>query len=175
MKVICFGDSNTYGYDPRSYFGGRFEENWVSLLGEKTGWQMYNQGMNGREIPAAAVSFPPDTDLLIMMLGTNDLLQGNSPETAARRMEAFLTGISIDRKKMILIAPPPLTMGEWVSDDGLIERSGQLTACYESLAGRLGIRFLDAGSWDIPLCFDGVHFTQEGHYRFAQNLAEQLR
>ena len=24
MKVICFGDSNTYGYDPRSYFGGRY-------------------------------------------------------------------------------------------------------------------------------------------------------
>ena len=23
MNVICFGDSNTYGYDPRSYLGGR--------------------------------------------------------------------------------------------------------------------------------------------------------
>ena len=22
MNVICFGDSNTYGYDPRSYLGG---------------------------------------------------------------------------------------------------------------------------------------------------------
>ena len=25
MKVICFGDSNTYGYDPRGYLGGRYE------------------------------------------------------------------------------------------------------------------------------------------------------
>ena len=25
MNVICFGDSNTYGYDPRSYFGGRYD------------------------------------------------------------------------------------------------------------------------------------------------------
>lgn len=24
MKVICYGDSNTYGYDPRSYIGGRY-------------------------------------------------------------------------------------------------------------------------------------------------------
>ena len=25
MNVICFGDSNTYGYDPRSYLGGRYD------------------------------------------------------------------------------------------------------------------------------------------------------
>ena len=24
MKVICFGDSNTFGYDPRSWFGSRY-------------------------------------------------------------------------------------------------------------------------------------------------------
>lgn len=24
MKVICFGDSNTYDYDPRSVFGWRY-------------------------------------------------------------------------------------------------------------------------------------------------------
>ena len=34
MKVICFGDSNTYGYDPRSYFGGRYDADirWVDIL-----------------------------------------------------------------------------------------------------------------------------------------------
>ena len=25
MKVICYGDSNTYGYDPRSWLGGRYD------------------------------------------------------------------------------------------------------------------------------------------------------
>ena len=31
MNVICFGDSNTYGYDPRSYLGGRYDPDsrWV--------------------------------------------------------------------------------------------------------------------------------------------------
>ena len=76
MKVICFGDSNTYGYDPRSYFGGRYDADsrWVDILAAETGWEIRNMGQNGKEIPLIAPDFPTDTDLLIVMLGTNDLL-----------------------------------------------------------------------------------------------------
>ena len=24
QKILCYGDSNTYGYDPRAYLGGRY-------------------------------------------------------------------------------------------------------------------------------------------------------
>ena len=98
MNVICFGDSNTYGYDPRGYFGGRYEADnrWVDILAAETGWTISNMGQNGREIPSAAPTFPADTDLLIVMLGTNDLLQGRSPEQAAERLERFLVCISLD-------------------------------------------------------------------------------
>ena len=44
MKVICFGDSNTYGYDPRGPFGSRYDRPWPDLLAELTGWQVINQG-----------------------------------------------------------------------------------------------------------------------------------
>lgn len=85
MKVICFGDSNTYGYDPRDYFGGRYDavSRWVDILATETGWTISNMGQNGREIPSAAPAFPIDTDLLIVMLGPNDLLQGRSREQTA--------------------------------------------------------------------------------------------
>ena len=78
MNVICFGDSNTYGYDPRGYFGGGYGADcrWVDILVAETGWDISNMGQSGREIPVAAPAFPVDTDLLIVMLGTNDLLQG---------------------------------------------------------------------------------------------------
>lgn len=76
MKVICFGDSNTYGYDPRDHFGGRYnaDSRWVDILAAKTGWTVLNMGQNGREISSTAPAFAADTDLLIIMLGTNDLL-----------------------------------------------------------------------------------------------------
>ena len=177
MKVICFGDSNTYGYDPRSYFGGRYDADsrWVDILAAETGWTVRNMGQNGREIPPSAPDFPTDTDLLIIMLGTNDLLQGRSPEQAAERLERFLAGITLDRSRILLIAPPPVTLGEWVPSPQLIDDSHAFARLCQALAEQMGIRFADAGKWDISLTYDGVHFTEQGHKAFAAGLLEELR
>lgn len=53
MRVCCFGDSNTYGYDPRSFLGGRYaaENRWVDILQSKTGWEIINQGMTAGDPP----------------------------------------------------------------------------------------------------------------------------
>ena len=177
MNIICFGDSNTYGYDPRGYFGGRYGADcrWVDILASETGWDIYNMGQNGREIPSVAPAFPADTDLLIVMLGTNDLLQGRSPEQAIERLERFLSGISLKRNKILLIKPPPMAMGEWMPIPQLIEDSRTFARLCQVLAERLGIRFADAGKWDIPLAYDGVHFTEQGHKAFAAGLLEELK
>ena len=177
MKIICFGDSNTYGYDPRGYFGGRYaaDSRWVDILATATGWTVHNMGQNGREIPSAAPAFPADIDLLIIMLGTNDLLQGCSPEQADERLERFLSGIPVDRSKILLIAPPPVTLGAWVPSVKLIDDSRTFARLCQILAERMGIRFADAGKWDIPLAYDGVHFTEQGHKAFAARLLEELK
>ena len=177
MNIICFGDSNTYGYDPRGYFGGRYDgdSRWVDILASETGWTVSNMGQNGREIPSAAPVFPEDTDLLIIMLGTNDLLQGRSPEQAAEKLNRFLSGISLDRNKILLIAPPPVQLGAWVPNQQLIDDSRTFAQLCQTLAEHLGIRFADAGKWDIPLAYDGVHFTEQGHKTFAAELLEELK
>ena len=177
MKVICFGDSNTYGYDPRGYFGGRYDADsrWVDILAAETGWTVCNMGQNGREIPSAAPAFPADTDLLIVMLGTNDLLQGCSPEQAAERLERFLSGIPLNRSKILLIAPPPVALGAWVPSAKLINDSRTFARLCQTSAEQLGIRFADAGRWNIPLAYDGVHFTEQGHKAFAAGLLEELK
>ena len=177
MNIICFGDSNTYGYDPRSYFGGRYDADsrWVDILAEKTDWTICNMGQNGREIPSSAPPFPADTDLLIVMLGTNDLLHGRSPEQAAGRLERFLSGISLERSKLLLIAPPPMTLGAWVPNPQFIDDSRTFARLCQALAEQLGTRFADAGKWDIPLAYDGVHFTERSHRAFAAGLLEELR
>lgn len=177
MTVICFGDSNTYGYDPRSYFGGRYDADsrWVDILASETGWTIYNMGENGREIPGTAPAFPADTDLLIVMLGVNDLLQGRSPAQAAERLEQFFSGITLDRSKILLIAPPPVTRGAWVPSQQLIDDSHSFAQLCQALAERMGIRFADAGKWNISFAYDGVHFTEQGHKAFAAGLLEVLK
>ena len=174
MKIICFGDSNTYGYDPRGYFGGQYDHPWPEILSEKLGCTVGNWGENGRGIPARAVDFPEETDLLIIMLGTNDLLQFWLPEAACEKMERFLESLTLNRKKVLLIAPPSMKLGEWVPDQNLIDDSIALAKCYKALAERLGVRFVDAGEWNIPLTYDGVHLTEEGHRAFAKGLLEYL-
>ena len=177
MNVTCFGDSNTYGYDSRGYFGGRYDPDsrWVDILAEETGWTVRNLGENGREIPTSAPDFPADTDFLIVMLGTNDLLQGRSPEQAAARLERFLSDISLDRSKLLLIALPPVKRGAWVPNQQLIDDSRTFAQHCHALAAQMGIRFADAGKWDIPLAYDGVHFTEQGHRAFAAELLEELK
>lgn len=177
MNVICFGDSNTYGYDPRGYFGGRYDagSRWVDILAEETGWTVCNMGQNGREIPAAAPTFPAGTDLLIVMLGINNLLQGQSPEQAAERLERFLAAIPLDQNKILLIAPPPVSLGAWVPSPQLIDESRAFARLCQALAEQLGILFADAGRWDIPLAYDGVHFTEQSHKAFAAGLLEELK
>lgn len=177
MKVICFGDSNTYGYDPRGYLGGRYEagNRWVDILATETGWTVCNMGQNGRETLSAAPAIPIDTDLLIVMLGVNDLLQGRNPEQAAERLERFLSGIPLDRSKILLIAPPPVTLGAWVPSAKLIDDSRTFAQLCQALAERMGIRFADASKWNISLAYDGVHFTEQGHKAFAVGILEELK
>ena len=172
MNILCYGDSNTLGFDPRSFFGDLYERPWPVILSEHPALQVRTDAACGREIPKGRVVFPKDTELLILMLGTNDLLQGADAEEAARHMERFLPTVS--GPEVFLIAPPPLRRGEWVSDERLIARSCRLAEEYRLLAQDRGIRFLDASGWDIPLAFDGVHFTEEGHRRFAENLMKHI-
>lgn len=168
MKLICFGDSNTWGYDPADRSGEHYVRRWTDILAALSGWTVINEGVNGREVPDEPASIPADTDLFLVMLGTNDLLQLDTPEAAAERMETFLSGA--DPKKAVLIAPPAMVWGEWVQDQELIDDSVRMASLYEALAGRLGIPFVNAGAWNVPLCFDGVHFTEAGQEVFARGL-----
>ena len=184
MRVLCFGDSNTWGYDPRSYFGGRYpaEDRWTDRLARETGWEVLNAGDNGREIPRWAAEFRLVRDLLnrrapdrlIVLLGSNDLLQGADVPAVAARMEAFLTALDFPMAHILLLAPPPMVPGAWVTELRLTEQSALLGECYRALAQRLGISFADAGAWGVELLFDGVHFSPAGHRAFAAGVAGAL-
>ena len=181
MKILCFGDSNTYGYDPRSYFGSQYpaQHRWVDLLAQKLSCKAVNAGENGREIPRREgelqcfdlmLSNQKPLDLLIIMLGGNDLLQGNSVDAVAQRMENFLTGIPLEKSQIVLIGPPRMKPGAWITDDRLLEDCVRLNTAYGTIAEKLGVRFVDSIDWDIEVTFDGVHYSEQGHMAFAEQL-----
>ena len=181
MKILCFGDSNTYGYDPRSYFGGQYpaQHRWVDLLAQKMGCKVVNAGENGREIPRREgelqrfdlmLSNQKPLDLLLVMLGGNDLLQGNFVEAVAQRMESFLTRIPLEKTKIVLIGPPRMKPGAWITDNRLLEDCVRLNVAYRTVTEKLGVRFVDATGWDIDVTYDGVHYSEKGHQIFAENL-----
>lgn len=179
MKILCIGDSNTYGYDPRSYFGSRYpaEVRWTDRL---TGHEVINRGVNGMTVPRehsrqAGLIRLHDPDLVTVMLGTNDLCSGLSAEQIADRMGRFLGSLASSGKPILLISPPILEFGEWVMDDDVLEESQNLGEQYRKLAAERGCLFADAGEWDIDISFDGVHFSPEGHAVFAQKMEELLK
>lgn len=189
-RLLCYGDSNTYGYDPRSYLGGRYPESvrWTALL-RGYGWDVINRGENGRciprgdgEIKAAVQSLcREEADILTVMLGSNDLLQPSCPSAkeCAVRMERFLAALLHadgweKSREILLIAPPPMALGTWVQDEKTIAASRRLAECYENTAQLLGIGFADAGGWGVDLAYDGVHFSETGHLAFAKGIQQTL-
>lgn len=185
MRVLCLGDSNTYGFDPRAYFGGRYPEKdrWVNILAQKTGWEVQNAGENGLEIPRRAydlcvyrqfVSSCLPLDRVVVMLGYNDLLQGAEVPEVLARMERFLEALPVAREKILLVAPPLMRLGPWVTEERTLAASRELNRRYRPLAQRMGTAFADAGQWNIELTYDNVHFSEAGHRAFAEGICPVL-
>ena len=184
MKILCFGDSNTYGFDPRSYFGGRYDTGkpWVDILAAKTNYEIENAGQNGLAIPHYEYEIDiykkiftnKSPDLLVIMLGSNDLLQGLSAKAVSARMSGFLSKLGIEKSKILLISPPAFTSGAWIPDEKTLDYSALLANFYSELSLKHCCHFVDSNQWKIPLCYDGVHFTEAGHKIFAENLYQKL-
>lgn len=134
--IICFGDSNTHGYN--SAGGGRFteEERWPCLLGKYLGdsYRIIEEGLEGRttvfEDPlfeglcGLSAIFPclmthKPVDLLIIMLGTNDTKERfhATPANIAKGLERLTRKAQSVREAwrtvphILLIAPPPIEEG----------------------------------------------------------------
>ena len=189
--ILCFGDSNTWGFDPRSFIGDRMPDDvlWTNLLERKTGWHVENHGQNGRQIPSSEheliwarklLDDMPDQAAQVwfwIMLGTNDLLvhEDFTAEDVIARMRTFLEAIMGHPNvrsgcvKLRLISPPPMKRGAWADQERLVTESARLGKLEGELANDLGIAFTEAGL--LPLLYDGVHLSEEGHRAFAELMA----
>ncbi len=202
--ILCFGDSNTHGYNGETH--GRFgwDKRWTGILARRLGpdWLLTEEGLCGRTtglpgkgerhqnpVPYLApciLSHSP-LDLIVVMLGTNDTKAEYhaSPEEITQSMRKLIQRIKAyarlqeEKCAILLVSPVPMDSRAVVSGGSFtgqsVENSRQLPSLYRELARQLGIHFLDAGQAGVSLCSDGCHLSEEGHRQFAEALEEKIR
>jgi len=184
--VICIGDSNTYGYDPRSFLGGRYANPWPALLENELGCRVINLGENGREIPHMKYQIEAmdywieenadagQTDLIfLVMLGSNDILNicDDHVATVGKRMSAYIEHLKDKYSSRVILICPPVISAFGPDLDCTCK---QIFRLFKETASEKQIEFLDTNEWDIPIGYDGVHFTEEGHRIMSERLSEIL-
>ncbi len=203
MKVLCFGDSNTWGYDPGS--GSRLGKPWTSVLQELLpSDKIVTDGMCGRtshgELPTITGSdgrkaffrrYTNDSfrvDWLILMLGSNDMANyfsdreaSDTAEALRRYIQAFRSAPTHANANVLVIAPPPIgdavrthpIFGEYF-DERSIEKSRQLAAVLKIMAAEEQVSFLDAADVVQPSQIDGLHLTEPEHRKLAEAVCHVL-
>ena len=182
-RLVCYGDSNTYGYDAQDIFGGPLppEQRWTVQLGKLLGVEAVNCGLNGRTVPRWQRESEADLrlivrhapfDLLLIMLGTNDVCLGFDTADTASRMRLLLRTLRerITGCRVLLIAPPDVNCIE-AAEPYAFET---LAEHYKRIAEELDCYYLNLAGTEIDLAADGVHFSPEGHRQLAQILAETI-
>lgn len=134
-RILCFGDSNTWGYIP--VVGGRYDEHtrWPMRMAELLGsdYAVIEEGFNGRTcvcddpveggyksganyLPPCLMTHNP-LDVVIVMLGTNDAKArfGLTSATVGQAMTQLVKLIKIygmnaagETPRIIVTAPPPM-------------------------------------------------------------------
>ncbi len=203
--IVCLGDSNTHGYcaDPNDCadHGDRFNENerWTCLLQKHLGedYLVLEEGLSGRttvfpdalheSMDALSVCYSilmshEKVDLLIIMLGTNDVKErlGQNAACIAIGLERLiLKARSVPawggcEPNILVVCPPHI--GEGLFDEpmgkGCPEKSRVLAKYYKAKCDALGIPFLDAEGIAEFNQVDFMHLTRKGHANLAAKLAE---
>jgi lysophospholipase L1-like esterase len=191
--IVCFGDSNTYGFDQAT--SGRFAKSvrWPGVLaaemggaaevieeglnGRTTIWDdPYLDGRNGRTYLLPCLRSHAPVDVVVIMLGTNDtktIFGRSAAEIAAGAGAlgdiALASGCGPDgaAPKVLLVAPPgpgEVTERSEVWGFGEAKAKGErMPGLYRAVAAMAGVAFLDASTLVAADPADGVHLVAADH------------
>lgn len=201
-KVLCFGDSNTYGFVPKKCT--RYDKNtrWTGVLQALCGsdFSIIEGGCNNRtafvDNPAGVEQtgykilpeyFTKDYfDIVVLAIGINDLQLFFKPT-----LEEFEQGIEklikitkdlSPNAKIILVCPSKLDLAGIKSgvfsfqfDEISVEKSYHLPQIYKKLAEKYACELVDLNEIVKVSPLDGLHFSAESHKTIAENLYKNLK
>ena len=180
-QILCFGDSNTYGYKPDK--SGRFPwgVRWTSILAEKFGRDVnvIEEGLCGRTTifddvfrvgRKGSESFPA-------MLGTNDCktVYGATAGIIGKGVETLIEQVKNYSPDSDILLISPIYLGENVYKEGFdvefskesIQVSKNLEAVYEKIALKNNVHFLRAQDFVSCSEKDQEHLDAQAHKIFA--------
>jgi lysophospholipase L1-like esterase len=203
--ILCYGDSNTWGCipaggdEPTRRYGP--DERWPGVLRRDLGdgYWIVEEGLNGRTtvrddplepyrngraflMPCLMSHYP--LDLVVVMLGTNDLKWrfGVAPAEIAAGAGILVdeilrspTGRDGGSPQVLLVCPPPLA--RLIDEDfvGGPEKSRELAPHYAASAEARSCAFLDAGASITSSDVDGIHLEADQHRRLGEVVAARAR
>lgn len=206
--VLCYGDSNTHGTAPMAALGDRVRYDastrWPGVmrkaLGE--GWTVIEEGLPGRTtvhadplegayknglavLPAILETHAP-VDIVVLMLGTNDLKMrfslpaldiAHGAELLVRGVRGCEDGPDGGVPKILLVSPPPILETGCLATmfAGGASKSSEFAALYAGVAAMHGAAFLDAGAVIGSSPVDGIHYDETQHARLGAAMAEAVR
>jgi lysophospholipase L1-like esterase len=201
--IVCFGDSNTWGANPAG--GPRFsmDERWPGILRKELGegYWVAEEGLNGRTtvwddpiegpkngkqhlIPCIESQMP--ADLVIIMLGTNDLKKrfsvsardiADGAGVLVGMVQNSIAGPDWKAPKVLLIAPPPIIEVGPFSEvfEGGAEKSLKFSQYYKNVAERNNCAYLDSSAVVKSSKLDGIHLEASEHLKLGKAVAEKVK
>lgn len=195
--VLCFGDSITWGYNPKDGTRYSFEQRWPGILELESEGEIrvveealpgrtintdspYLPSRNGAKALEMVLETHSPIDIVIIMLGTNDLWLGfdySASQITTDCLSLVWTvqkgqcGPDYGAPEILLISPPSLgKLSPFMQlfFKGRVKASKELSALYKTGAKAAGVKFLDASRHVKASSSDGVHIDEGEHRKLAR-------
>jgi len=201
--ILCYGDSNTWGFNPVTQDRYPITERWTGVLAQElvAGFRVIEEGLNGRTplwddpieewrngktylLPCLWSHKP--LDLVTIMLGTNDLKERFSVSAydiaASAGVIVDLTlrsgaGPNGGAPQVLLMAPPvvaKLTDYAEMFQDAQA-KSRKFAEHYQRVARKYSRHFLDTAQIILSSDLDGIHFEADQHRKLGLAVAARVQ
>ncbi|MGI6778927.1 MAG: SGNH/GDSL hydrolase family protein [Acetivibrionales bacterium] len=206
-SILCYGDSNTWGYNARTKERFSPDVRWTGILAKElgTGYRVIEEGLNGRTtvwddpiegykngkeylIPCLESHRP--LDLVIIMLGTNDLKKrfslsaydiASGAGVLAEIAMKSNTGYGGNPPRVLLISPilvgdiEKTEFAEMFDNKTSVERSKKFFENYKRIADELGCEFMNAAEFALPSPVDAIHLDPPEHEKLGKAVAAKVK
>ena len=201
--ILCYGDSNTWGYDPVTEERFGREARWPGVLARELGdgYAVIEEGLNGRttvwddpidayrngrEYLVPCLESHAPLDLVVIALGVNDLKArlGLSASDIADGAGALVetvqksaTGPDGGAPKVLLLAPPPVgDLGDSAEMfEGALQKSRSFSRHYARIADKYGCGLLDLAGLVSVSTLDGIHFEAKEHEAIGREVGHRAK